>query len=244
MPYLFDPRSLARSRLRLATVVIKVFSIPILWLLIHICSSTPSYHSTAGVLSAQVIQVVATTMGSFTLQSGKSHAIEPAIGPNGNIEVLSFFPPIEDGVDAAVFDIKDDHGNILLHVSLRPNQNRIVLNARPVNKDWDKEVHVPFKDSLPSSKVAKISILDRNDNYLVTFSDGAGAKYPKLASQANEKASSIAYSSADGRPIISNPVTINTYCGQQASISSANIRINLEITSSTPKGINFAVNFG
>ncbi|KAG8700702.1 hypothetical protein FRC11_012727, partial [Ceratobasidium sp. 423] len=154
-------------------------------------------------------------MGSFTLQSGRSHILEPAVGPNGNIEVQSFFPPLGGGVDATTLNIKDDNGNILLHVSLRPNQNHIAVNAKPVDKGWDKEVRVPFGDSLPSSKVAKINILDREDNYLVTFSDGTGAKYPKLASQANEKASSIDYHSADGRPILSNPVTVNTFCRNQ-----------------------------
>ncbi|KDN48381.1 hypothetical protein RSAG8_02973, partial [Rhizoctonia solani AG-8 WAC10335] len=181
---------------------------------------------------------------SFTLQSGKSHTIEPGVGPNGRMEVLSFFPPLEGGIEATWFNIKDENGNILLHISLRPSPNAIVLNTMPVGKDWEKETHIPFKDNLPSSKAAKICILDRGDNYLVTFSDGAGTKFPKSVSQIDAKASSIEYLAKDERPILSNPVKVNVRYEDQPHESSASIHININLASSAPRNMHFEVNLG
>ncbi|KAL5637786.1 hypothetical protein ACGC1H_002149 [Rhizoctonia solani] len=178
---------------------------------------------------------------SFTLQCGKSHTIEPAVGQDGSIEVLSFLPPLEGAIHATCFDIKDENGNILLHVSLRPSWNTIALNSRPAGKDWENESSIPFQDNLPASKIARICILDRGDNYLVTFSDGAGTKFPKSALQINQKAHSIDYYAGEGRPILSNPVNVNARSEEQpyGSSSSASIHVNINLTASAPRNMHF-----
>lgn len=146
----------------------------------------------------------------FTLQSDVSQAIEPSIGEYGVIQILSTCPPIEEGSDYTHIELKDASNNTLLHMSFRPHQGFIAVNSRPASKNWDydKEVRVPFKENLPSRKLAKITIFDRGDSYFIVFTDGPGLKYPKLPTLANKGAASIHYHIHDGCPIFSENLSV------------------------------------
>ncbi|EUC54694.1 galactoside-binding lectin protein, partial [Rhizoctonia solani AG-3 Rhs1AP] len=146
----------------------------------------------------------------FTVQNGVSHAIEPSVGEYGIIQILSTCPPLDDGRDYTSINLKDDKDNTLLHMSFRPHQGFIAVNQKVANKDWDysKEIRVPFKENLPSRKLAKITILDRGDNYFIVFTDGPGLKYPKVSSLVNKNVSSIDYHIQDECPIFSELLSV------------------------------------
>ncbi|KAH7322362.1 hypothetical protein B0J17DRAFT_772765 [Rhizoctonia solani] len=146
----------------------------------------------------------------FTLQNDVSHAIEPSVGEYGIIQILSTCEPLEEGSDYTHIELKDASKNTLLHMSFRPRQGFIAVNSRPACKDWDysKEIRVPFKENLPSRKLAKIIIFDRGDSYFIVFTDGPGLRYPKLPLLVNKEAASIDYHIHDGCPIFSEILNV------------------------------------
>ncbi|KDN41909.1 hypothetical protein RSAG8_07126, partial [Rhizoctonia solani AG-8 WAC10335] len=151
---------------------------------------------------------------AFSLQTdGPAHSIAAPVGTDGNIQVISFFAPVKNAADYTRVEFYDDIGNVLLHLSFRPKQGFVAINAKEAGGSFDgkNEIRVDFAQHLPPSKVAQFRVTDTGPDYQISFSDGPGVEFHKLREIAQNKVSSVAYLHGDGLSVLSNPLNVHTF---------------------------------
>ena len=114
------------------------------------------------------------------------------------------WPP---GADNTALNILNDQGDYLLHISLRPRSNTLVLNSRSASGGWGSEERESLRDFF-KAPTFEIMVYDHGDRYQLLFSNETVHYYKKRLGGTNSK---IAYGTNNDTSPLSQTLNVSTY---------------------------------
>ncbi|KAI9454510.1 hypothetical protein HD554DRAFT_2043017 [Boletus coccyginus] len=153
---------------------------------------------------------------SYTLDVGKEVYLKGGdITTDG---IIAFWPvsydetpDLKHGIDNTNLNLRDNDGNVLLHISFRRAENAIVFNTKKVGVGWGQEERVPLdgKIATPASNTA-IMVFDFGNHYQILIDYRSVHSYNKRLAGKNVR--SISYGVNPGQtPVFGNRMQVVTY---------------------------------
>ncbi|GAW15295.1 hypothetical protein ANO14919_047040 [Xylariales sp. No.14919] len=146
-------------------------------------------------------------MSSTLLAAGQTITLQRAIEPGGIVAFYSATCNTEPSNGVSAINLVDNSGNILLHISLRPQEDVIVFNSQAKGGNWGSEERQNLRETLilPSFN---IKICDHGDQYQILFSYQTIHYYKK---RINGIVSSVAYNVQQDPSIFADVLVVASY---------------------------------
>ncbi|KAH8092175.1 Galectin-3 [Cristinia sonorae] len=148
-----------------------------------------------------------------SLSIGKTVAISPNLGPNAQATVesstLTLGPDNSTTIDNTALNFMNNLGDVLLHFSIRRQEDTIVLNSRLAAGSWGNEERLPSLTRAfgPVLNTATIIVKDVGKEYQIFTNGNYLTTYKKRIGGEVEQASYTINSGQDSA--LSNPIKVS-----------------------------------
>ncbi|THH10822.1 hypothetical protein EW146_g8254 [Bondarzewia mesenterica] len=173
------------------------------------CTLPPRSYPLASVpLSSEAYHSLVIIM-LYLLSVSKTIDLKPELKADDIVVFKSTERNTSCGLANTSINLHNASGDFLLHISVRPPSNAIVLNSRTVDGGWGDGQRITFKDAFPDGVTEpSIAVYDRGDSFRLRIGDTT-VTYKKDLTGNIAKISYVINTGQSGSAF-SSPITVNT----------------------------------